>query len=1098
MSTSTPRAPHRRAGAVVAALATLALTSTALAGSAVAASAAPVTGEQAVGLVNPFIGSQGDGNTFPGAVAPFGMAQPSPDTGHNTGYAYDEDHIRGFSMVHISGVGCGLGGDLPILPTTGVPTTGDYASYALPYSHTGEEASPGYYGVELTAPGGPVRAELTATTRTGWQRYTFPAGSDATVLVNTGQALHAVTSSQATVVDDRTVETTVTGQGFCQSTTPYTLHFVTRFSRPFATTGTWAGSAFTPGSRATEGSGLRGAWFGFDTSSDRTVTATTSLSYVDAAGAEKNLAAEGTGDFDSVHAATRSAWAQRLGQVETTGGAADDLGPFYSSLYRSFITPSVGSDVDGRYLGHDSRPHQADGAAYYQNFSLWDTYRTQVQLLAMLAPKESRDQAVSLLRAGQQGGWAPRWQYGPVETNIMTGDPVTPWLVTAWQYGLLDGHASEVYRLLKQNADQVPPASNPANGRVGNPSYIANGYVPLVDGASGKPGDFDLAHGASATMEYAVADCTLSLLADGLGKTDDAQRYALRSRDWRSLLDPTTRFPRARDTDGVFVGSADPALSPGFHEGTAWQYQWLVPQDMPGLVKAMGGADVANGRLDAFFDYDELLTDPQRVTREVWVNSAYSYYGQSHYNPQNEPDLHSPYVYLWTGQPWKTADVVRAATTLFTNGPTGMTGNDDLGTMSAWHVLSSIGIYPAVAGTQTLVLGSPKFTKTVLHLPKPWFSGDVTISAPDSSASNRYVQSASLGGSPLRTSWFTADDLRHGATLDVALGSTPSTWATKPGQAPPSPCASTGPGTLTNLSLGLTATSPSSVAAAGTAQQVAVRADVVLQKAGRATVAVAASAAAPLRVTPSQAGATLVSRGTPATTSVTLHVTVPKGTRAGTYPVTVTASSAVGDVTRTLPVTVVDATCSAAGSSCPVDLGATLDLDGVATAATKTQGSFDGQGWSFPADQLPAPGVQVLGTQAFRVPDTSGTAPNFVAPAGTAATLPVAGRFSSLTMLASARNGDAADVPVVLHYADGDVATTVSVTDWAAGSGRFGETTLVSTTGRVDAHADSGMDGLSVHLWGVTVPTDAARTLQSVTLGPDDRVAVMAVTGTHA
>ena len=449
-------------------------------------------------------------------------------------------------------------------------------------------------------------------------------------------------------------------------------------------------------------------------------------------------------------------------------------------------------------------------------------------------------------------------------------------------------------------------------------------------------------------------------------------------------------------------------------------------------------------------------------------------------------------------QPWKSADVVRAATTLFTNGPTGMTGNDDLGTMSAWHVLSSIGVYPAVAGTQTLVLGSPKFTTTTLHLQKPFFDGDVTIEAPASSDANRYVQKASLSGTNLRTSWFSVDDLRHGATLDVTLGATPSTWATGAGTVPPSPCASTGPGTLANVSLGLTATSPASVASSTAEEHVGVRADVVLQKPGRATATVTATAPSPLSVTPMQKKQVLVSRGTPATTSVALDVTVPAGVPAGTYPVSVTVSSALGDVTKTLAVTVVDATCTAAGSSCPLELGSALTLDGAATAATKTQGDFDGGGWSFPADQLPAPGVAVVGTTAFRIPDTTGTAPNFVAPVGAAVTVPAAGRFSGLTLLASSRNGDATAVPVVLHYADGDVATTVSVSDWAAGSPRFGETDLVRTTGRVDAHSDSGMDTLPIHLWGVSVPTAAERTLESITVGPSDRLAVMAVTGTHA
>ena len=1054
------------------------------------------TGSEAIGLVNPFIGSQGDGNTFPGAVAPFGMAQLSPDTGHYAGYRYTDTRIRGFSMVHISGVGCGLGGDLPVLPTTGVPTSTDYAAYALPFSHDTEKASPGSYEVSLTAPAGPVKAELSATTRTGWQRYTFPATTNATVLINTGQALHAVTSSDAKVVDDHTIETTVTGQGFCQSTRPYTLHFITRFDRPFATTGTWAGTTFTTGSTQTSGGGRRGAWVGFDATTDRDVTAVTALSYVDAAGARNNLVAEGNGTFDGVLAAARDAWVARLGLVETTGGPAADRGPFYSSLYRSLITPSTGSDVDRRYHGWDGGTHTADGPAYYQNFSLWDTYRTQVQLLGLFAPREARDQAVSLLRAGQQGGWAPRWAYGPVETNIMTGDPVTPFLVTAWQYGLLSGYERETYALLKQNADQVPPAGNPANGRVGNPSYIANGYVPYTAGASGKPGDFDLAHGGSATMEYAVADCSLAGLADALGKTDDAERYLLRSRDWRSLIDPATKFPRSRNTDGVFAGNADPALSEGFHEGTAWQYQWLVPQDLPGLIKAVGGKEEAIARLDHFFDYDELLTDPRRVTREVWVNSAYNYYGQSRYNPQNEPDLHAPYVYLWTGQPWKTANVVRAATTLFTDGPTGLTGNDDLGTMSAWHVLSSIGIYPAQAGTDTLVIGSPKFTKVTMHLQKPYFSGDVVVDAPASTDANRYVQSVTLGGQKMRNSWFTVGQLRGGTTLKVDLGSKPSSWATTPDTAPPSPCHSPGQGEISNVSLGLSASGPTSLPTSGAAQHVALSADLVTQAKGTVTADVIATVEEPLSVTPSKKSLTLSSQGNPATASVPLDVTIPAGTPAGTYPVTVTASSKAGDVTKTLMLTLVDAGCTNSGSACPLNITGSLNLDGVATPETKTAGNFDGVGWSFPAGQLPAPGVAVLGAQAYRIPSTAGTTANFVAPTS-ALTVPTAGTFSQLSLLASARNGDARDVPVTLHYTNGDISTMISVSDWAAGSPRFGETDLVRTTGRVAMNSDSGTDGLSVHLWGVDVPTDPARALVSVSFGPSAQLAVMSISGRH-
>ncbi|MFK4144835.1 GH92 family glycosyl hydrolase [Streptomyces sp. NPDC004065] len=757
-----------------------AVAASALSAAPEAARAAEPRDARLTDLVNPFIGTANEGNTFPGAAVPFGMVQLSPDTGHNTGYDYAQNRIRGFSLVHLSGVGCRLGGDLPVLPTTGEVTRTDYAKYAAGFRHDTEEASPGYYRVDLDSG---IRAELTASARTGVQRYTFPATDKANVLLNAAQSLHRTVSTEVEVLDDRTVRTAITGRGFCKDTVPYTVYTVTRFDRPFTAYGTWDGATVTPGSRTGHG----GAYLRFDTREDPTVEATTALSYVDADGAAGNLRAEGGRTFGAVRLAARRAWEDRLSDVRVSGGDPARRRTFYSALYRAFLAPNAGSDADGRYTGWDQRIHRARGFTYYQNWSLWDTYRTQAQLLALLAPAESRDMAISVIRVAEEGGWLPKWGYGTVETNVMTGDPVTPFLTNAFQQGLLKGYEKRAYRALRRNADEVPPAGSPSVGRDANPDYIARGFAPYVKGHEPVvSGHSDYAFGASATLEYALSDAMLAQMARALGHHGDAARYAARSRNYRNLFDPATGFFRARDGSGAFTGPWSPAQSVGFHEGTAWQYQWLVPQDVPGLVGLLGGRRLANDRLDEFFAYQQLLKDPEGTARDVWVDGPYAYYGTDKYNPQNEPDLIAPYTYLSTGQPWKTTDVVHAALTLFTDTPAGLTGNDDLGTMSAWNVLSSIGLFPVQPGYATWGLSTPVFDRVDLRLDRRYYpEGALTITAPGTSRDDRYTQAVLADGVPHERTYLTTGALRSLRTLRYTVGPRPSAWGTSDGAAPP-------------------------------------------------------------------------------------------------------------------------------------------------------------------------------------------------------------------------------------------------------------------------------------------------------------------------
>jgi predicted alpha-1,2-mannosidase len=1054
------------------------------------APAAPAGG-RLTDLVDPFTGTLNEGNAYPGAAVPFGMVQLSPDTGHNTGYDYSQDHIRGFSAVHLSGVGCGSGGELPVLPTTGDITSTDDARYAAAYSHDGESASPGHYKVRLTSYGG-ITAELTATARTGRQRYAFPATDKANVLLDSGQALHHVTSSSVTVDGDRTVRASITGDGFCYGTRPYTVHTVTRFDRPFASFGTWRGTRVSAGSRSSHGGGLGGAYVRFDTTGgDRDVVATTAVSYVSEEGARRNLAAEGGGGFGATVDAARRAWEDRLSRVRVRGGGDERRRTFYSALYRAFLAPNLGQDADGRYLGWDGRAHTAKGFTYYQNWSLWDTYRTQQQLLALLAPRESRDMALSLLRVADEGGWLPKWGYGTVETNVMTGDPVTPFLADAFQQGLLKGHEEEAYRALTRNADRLPPAGSPYAGREGAERYAADGFVPQDPAARppGKPGDCDFEHGGSATLEYALADAALGRMARDLGHRADARRYLERGQYYRNLLDPATRFFRARDGEGLFTGSPDPADSAGFHEGTAWQYMWLVPQDLPDLVRLIGGRREANRRLDSFFAYDRLVRDPEGTARNVWINGPYDYYDADRYNPQNEPDLLAPYTYLSTGQPWKTTDVVHAALTLFRDTPDGITGNDDLGTMSSWAVLSSIGLYPVVPGSTVWGLSTPVFERVDLALDRRYYpGGHLTITAPGTSGGTRYVRSLRVGGRAYGATWITGADIAAGRDVAFSLGTSPSGWGTRAGDAPPA--LDRRAPAQHRLSAGVRPAEAGVVAGSGEPARLTV--STVFTQPGRVDGRVEVSVPAPLSADPKGARFTLRPDGLPATREVGVRVTVPKGTADGSYPVTVRVSDSHGaSVTRTAHIRVVTAACTGRAGFCPQDLANAYGTDGVSTRDSG-QGDFDGTGFGYPAEAMPGAGLAALGGVAYRFPDTSGTAPNFVTARGQ--TLPLTRRpYAALDLLVAAHHGPAGGTATVT-YADGGTARVPLVAaDWAAGTPSGGGETAVRADSRYGPRG--APDGVAVRLWHTSLPLDPGREAVSVTLPDQPRLLVYAMSG---
>ncbi|MCL2787654.1 MAG: GH92 family glycosyl hydrolase [Micrococcales bacterium] len=806
-------------------------------------------------LVNTFIGSQGQGNTYPGATAPFGMVQMTPTTAWFSGYQYTDTRIYGFGTQAISGAGCWeQGGVLPMLPVTGTIGAGtsntfnissnatfNYRNYGSLYTHTGEVGEAGYYKTRLTDRGG-IDVETTATTRVGVQRYTFPATADAHVLFNSGYANGWAASNTAQRMKilssfieygaDGLVTGGVQAQGFCSGQGyTYWQYWAAKVSAPVTGYGTWdaTGGVIGRASVTKTAEAQQGLWLSFDASVNQVLQISTGISYTSVEGAKRNLSAEGLDaggnlvPFNTIRAATQAQWNDYLLRVKAYGGTTEDQVTFYTALYHGLINPAVSTDVDGKYFGFDKQVHTAVGWEYYQYFSLWDTYRTQNQLIAAFWPERARDLGRSILAIYAQGGWLPRWAYASYETNCMTGDPVTAYLADLWRYGAMDTTGGVVlpgsdtrsgqpvalnletaYTALYQNLNEVPAALPfQFSGRSGNATYIANGYIAHVSNQATKGQSEDRRRGGSATYEYAQSDCAFALMADALGKPADARQHVVRAGNWRNVWDPAvsnagfTGFPRSKNASGAwtpatFNATATGSDSNGMEEGTPWQYQFLTWQDYPGFVKQVGGMNQALSRLDTFFEMPLLLngTDAwKNHARTRWVSGALNYSGAK-YNPNNEPDLQAPWYYSYLSQPARTSAIARAAQKLFANGPTGVTGNDDLGTMSAWYALTVMGLFPGIPGSGDLMLTAPMMEKFEVSLPG---GRTLVIEAPGADGDElQYIASATWNGQPFDFNYINVDQMLAGGTLSLTLTtSATSTWGTRAASAPMSLCAST-------------------------------------------------------------------------------------------------------------------------------------------------------------------------------------------------------------------------------------------------------------------------------------------------------------------
>lgn len=726
-----------------------------------------------VDYVNCLCGTAGFNNSFPGPVLPFGMIQWSPETEaaqHKGGYLYTDSRISQFSLDHISGAGCFYGENIAFMPIAGtIPATppASRTAFSTYFSHSNEIAIPGYYSVTLN---NNLKVELTAKTRSSIGRFTYPSGTPATMMINAGSAING-TSITLVHIDsvNQAVSGFATGRVFCGSSLCSTIYFYAVFDHPFSAYSVWSGSTLKQG--GTDGYGTTtGAYITFDTTKNRVVLVKVAISYVSTLNAKLNLLSELTDSvltstgFDGVAAASRKTWDSYLSRIEISGGAENDMTIFYSMMYHALLAPTTCSDVNGQYMGYDGKVHTtSDGRVQYANFSGWDVYRGECQFISMITPDEAGDMAQSLLMDYQQGGAFPRWGVPNYDSGIMMGDPAAPMITEFYTFGAknFDTTAALAGLLTAATNPLVRAPRSNTNERDALSDYLTLGYVP--EGQKGGYGN------VSMTLEYSSEDFALSRFAESLGDTANSAILLKHAQNWRNLYNPVTGYIQMRRNNGSWAPGFSGTVqsydnNQAYVEGNAAQYVWMVPFNIRTLADMMGGREVAEKRLDYFLS--QLNTT--QTSDFAWLG--------------NEPSLGAPWIYCFLGKPFKTQNTVRLAlNTLFSSNPNAYPGNDDLGEMSSWYLWGALGMYPALPGSDILILASPLFPKVVLHLKK----GNITITG--NGANTQYVHDLTVNGQQWNKPWIKFSDISNGGSITYNLSSTPdSSWGSNLSCAPPS------------------------------------------------------------------------------------------------------------------------------------------------------------------------------------------------------------------------------------------------------------------------------------------------------------------------
>ena len=690
--------------------------------------------------VDPFIGTGGHGHVFLGANVPFGNIQAGPTQKKQgwdwcSGYHYSDSTVIGFGQMHLSGTGIGDLGDVSLLPTT------NPAQREVKFAHRAEHVTPGYYSVMLASG---VRVELTATQRVAFHRYAFPA--DATkgyIILNLSQGIgwDKMTSCNFKQESAKTVSGYRMSQGWAKDQRVY---FVAEFSQPVK---------LESNERDTIGV------FAFD-NAEQPLLVKVGISAVSVENARLNMQKELPGwDFRNAVAQAKDEWNRELSKIaiETQDESARKI--FYTALYHSMIAPSVFNDVNGEYRGADGKTHKGDFTDY-TTFSLWDTYRAAHPLMTIIHPEKQRDIAQTMLHIFKEQGKLPVWHLVGNETDCMIGNPGVPALVDIALKGF-DVDKNAVFEAAKASA---------MLDERGMGLLKKYGYIPC---------DLDPEHETVAKgLEYALADACIAKLAKELGKTADYKYFSKRSQSYRDFyFDKKTKFMRGVTSDRKFREPFDPFSTvhrqDDYAEGNAWQYVWLVPHDVHGLVSAFGGEKPFVSKLDSLF----IVSGDMGAEASPDITGLIGQYAHG-----NEPSHHILYMYNYVGQPWKAADKIRyVLKNLYHDDFDGLSGNEDVGQMSAWYILSSLGMYQVEPAGGKYIFGTPLFDEATVNV-----GGGKTfrIVAHNNSDKNIYIQSAKLNGKPYTRSYIDFKDIKRGGTLEFVMGSKPSQFGVKPADRP--------------------------------------------------------------------------------------------------------------------------------------------------------------------------------------------------------------------------------------------------------------------------------------------------------------------------
>jgi predicted alpha-1,2-mannosidase len=972
------------------------------------------------------------GNTFPGADAPFGMVQWSPDTmpdrNAGGGYSYGDSMLTGYSLTHLSGPGCGAAGDVPILPMTGALPSGDPSSLTTEFTNTGEIAQAGYYSAESNLPS-TITSEFTATPHSSMGHFTFPKTTQADMLIKLMDSQNTDTATSAQVIGTNEVAGSETSGGFCGDSTPYTVYFDIVFDHPFT-----ASQVITESGQRNPDS----VFLTFDTSSVQTLQAKVGISYVSTANAKLDWQTENSGwNFNSIKSATQSSWNKLLDKIAVSGGAADKTQQFYSNLYKIFLQPNITSDVNGQYYGSDDKTHTvaAPQKDQYGMFSGWDIYHAVSQLQAMLDPAAASDQAQSQVNYYAQNQILQQWGYLNLDNYVMVGDPTDSIIADYYAFGARNFNTAAAL------VDMVKQATTVNGVRPGEALEQQYGYLP-EDGTYGCCNS----HGQVASLlEYDNADFALAQYAAALGDTVDATMLQNRANNWVNVFDSSTDLLTPKMENGGFVPNIGPTTTAHYVEGDAYEYLWDVPNDYAGLFSLLGGnAKVAP-------ELEQYLSQPNAQGMYAFLANEFDH------GEQFAPD--------YAGDPAGTQQAVNNIRySLYTPGPAGLSNNDDLGAMSAQYVWEMLGFYPENAGSDNLVFASPGFPRAVITMAN---NKKITITAPGASATKFYVDGLKVNGAAYDKLYIPYSSLSGGASLAFTLDTQPGTWGTAAADAPPSygpvfadtasvsPSSSVlKPGASTSATLTMKSTSSSAQ-----------------------TVNWTANATSGVTVSPSSGTLSVAANG-----SASVPVTVTAGSADGDYSVTFNLSSSAGSIIP-VPLSVIVDT--------PGDLAPFYSVAGISDDSNGAAANYDGDGFSYSEQALTAagfaPGATITsGGLTYTWPNVAAGKVDSLQAAGQTFALNAPAGATQIGFLGSATNAGSAGSQgtVTVTYTDGTTSTaSLGFSDWTLAAGGaspgFGNVIVATTPYR---NGGSGPQQINTYVFAQTISVDSTKTVASVTL----------------